>query len=166
MLTWYCLRVLYSKYASQKENILSSRILSFYNGKKRLSCVLCFQVLYDILKLLMVYSARKKIYKEGMASKLGSRTTLYVVLAVRKLLDGSKKLEPREADLPSVGDTCGAFWYWQQTPTKTKERKILFWIPERTLKIYFSPENYWKFSEREVWEKDQCMENIASVGDT
>lgn len=80
----------------------------------------------------MYYSARKKnTIKEGIASKLESRTTLYTVLAVKKLLDGSKKLEGREAASPSAGRACGASWYWQQTSAKTKEKIILFWSPER-----------------------------------
>ena len=77
-----------------------------------------------------------------MASKLGSRTIVYTVLAVQKLLGRSKELERREAAPASVGDAWGAFWHQEQTPTKAKERRRLFWSLERTVKIYFSPESY------------------------
>lgn len=77
-----------------------------------------------------------------MTSKLGGRTIVYAVLTVQKILDRSKELECREAAPASLGDAWRAFWHWQQTSTKAEERRRLFWSPERTVKIYFSPESY------------------------
>lgn len=163
MLTWDCFRVLYSKYSSQKENIPSGDILTFYQGKKCLNCAHFFHVLHDIFKLLVDYSAGKTLLK-CTAIELGSRTIVYIVLAVQKLLDRTKELECREAAPASVGDAWGPFWHWQQTPTKAKKRRH-FWSLERTVKIYCSSKSYWNLSDRKAWEKDQRTDNIASVGD-
>lgn len=72
-----------------------------------------------------------------MASKLGSRPIVHTVLAVQMLLGRSKELERREAAPASGGDAWGAFWHQEQTPAKQKERRRVFWSPERTVKIYF-----------------------------
>lgn len=88
----------------------------------------------------MDYSARKKnTIKEGIASKLESRTALYAVLAVKKVLDGSKKLEPREAASSSVRRLWSLLVLAANiNQNKGKNNTLL----EPRKKIYFNPENY------------------------
>lgn len=114
MLTWDFFCVKYSKYSSQKKNILGG-ILTFYQGKKCLNCAHCFHVLYDISKLLILYSARKILLKRVRPTSLeaGLLFTLFGLCrnswTEAKILS-AKKLPQQVWEMPGepfgIGSRC------------------------------------------------------------
>lgn len=144
MLTWdlfWMETVLYSKYSSQRVNIPSGDILYFYHGKKYCNSAHCFIVLYDIVKMLVDYSARKLLLKRvWLASwEAGLLLTLlpHSIFWTEAESLSTAKLSQWVPGEPSLTESK------HQPRLKTERR--LFWSPKRTVRGYFNPKTTEKF---------------------